>query len=450
MMGEKLKSRRVFLKKSSAALAGTALAAGLSVGRSAHAAGSDTLKFALIGCGGRGMGAAAQAMDASAGVKLWAMADVFQNKADAAYKNLTKGQEGRYDRSAHKGFAGQIEVPAERRYVGFDAYKQAIGCGVDFVILATPPGFRPAQYKAAIEARKHVFMEKPCCVDAPGFRTLREANKLADKEGLKVGVGLQRHHHAQYVEAVKRLQDGAVGDIGFMRIYWNSPGIWTVKRRPGWSDMEYQIRNWNVFTWLSGDHLVEQHTHNIDVANWIKEAHPVEANGMGGRQVRKGKDNGQIFDHHAIEFTYADGTKLFSQCRQIPGCWNYVGEFAHGTKGLANLSYNRAKIDGENKWRYRGKSTNAYDQEHIDLQAAIRNNTPMNEGWFGATSTMTGILGRMATYSGKVVKWDDAVAKGPNELPAHLAMDAPTPVTPDTNDLYEHAVAVPGVYKPFS
>ena len=415
-----------------------------------HVAGGDVLKIGLVGCGGRGNGAATQALNTKNNVVLWAMGDLFEDRVEGAYDHLMKGQDARYDRSAHEGFARKIDCPKERRFVGFDACAKVLASGIDLVILATPPGFRPMQYQAAVEAGKHVFMEKPCCVDAPGFKTLMAANKVADEKNLKVGVGLQRHHQAHYVEAMKRIKDGALGDIQYLRMYWNGSPIWIIPRKPGWTDMEYQIRNWNIFTWISGDHICEQHVHNLDVSNWIMDAHPVEANGMGGRQVRTGKDMGYGYDHHAVEFTYADGTKMFSQCRQIANCWSQVGEVAIGTKATAELSHGDAAIRGADSWRYRGKETNPYDQEHIDLQEAVLEDKKMNEGWFAATSSMTGVLGRMATYSGKVVKWDDAVAKGKNLLPEKLALDAPVPFPPDENDLYEYAQAMPGVYDPFT
>ncbi len=436
-MNERTPSRRDFLKKSSAAVAGAAAVSSLPLARSAHAAEDNVLKVALIGSGGRGSGAASNCLGMNKNTKLVAVADAFEDNAKNATNRL------------RKKFGDRVDVPADRIFSGFDAYKQAIDCGVDMVLIATPPGFRPIHYKAAVEAGKHVFMEKPCCVDAPGFRSLMETNKLADEKNLKVGVGLQRHHQAPYVETIKRLQDGVIGDIQFFRVYWNGGGVWNRKRKPEQTEMEYQMRNWYYFVWLCGDHIAEQHVHNMDVGNWIKNAHPVEANGMGGRQVRKFGDNGDfghIYDHHAIEFTYADGTKMFSQCRHILKCASNVSEAAHGTKGTSNCT---GVIDGENKWRFRGKKTNPYDQEHIDLMAAILGNKKMNEGWYGATSSMTAVLGRMATYSGKIVKWDDAVKKGPNEMPEKFAFDAKPPVLPDSKGSYEGSVAVPGIYKPY-
>ncbi len=441
MSNAKKSSRREFLEKSTATVAGTALAGSLNVARNAHAAGDDQIKIALIGCGGRGNGAATNCLQSCDNVKLVAVADAFEEKAKASADRLKKK------------FGDKVDVPQDRVFAGFDAYQKAIDSGIDMVIMATSPGFRPIQYKAAIDAGKHVFMEKPCCVDAPGFRSLMESNKKADEKGLKVGVGLQRHHQLPYVETIKRIKDGALGKLEFLRAYWNGGGVWVRSREAlakHWgrtpTEMEYQMWNWYYFVWLSGDHICEQHVHNLDICNWIMDAHPVEANGMGGRQVRKGPDVGQIYDHHFIEFTYADGTKMFSQCRHIRNCWNSVCEAAHGTEGTSNCN---GRIDGKNEWRFRGKGKSPMDQEHIDLNKAIRNNEKYNEGWYGATSSFTAVFGRMATYSGQVVKWDDAVAKGPNEMPEKFAFDAKPPVLPDADGSYEHAVAMPGIYKPY-
>jgi myo-inositol 2-dehydrogenase / D-chiro-inositol 1-dehydrogenase len=424
---ESASSRRDFLKASSLTMAGAAWAAGAGFARTAHAAGNDSIRVAVIGCGGRGAGAAANCLDADPSVKIVAMADTFQDRMDSAL-NMLRGK-----------FGERVDVPAERQFTGLDAYQQALACDVQLVVLATPPGFRPAQYAAAIQAGKHVFMEKPLCVDAPGFRSLMATNPRADAKGLKVVVGLQRHHQSRYVEGMQRIHDGAIGEIDFLRVYWNGGPIWIKPRQPGWTEMEYQIRNWNVFRWLSGDHICEQHVHNIDVGLWaLGGQHPIEAHGMGGREKRKGRDQGHIFDHHAVEFTFADGTKMFSQCRQMAGVMTNVSEAVHGTKGVWTSQDER------------DTGTNPYVQEHIDLIAAIRSGTKLNEGWHGATSSMTAVLGRMATYSGQLVKWDDAVEKGPRETPEVLAMNAPPPVLPDAAGLYDHAAPVPGVYQPFA
>jgi len=437
-------TRRRFLK-GSAVLAGTALADKLRIQSTAYAAGSDRIKFALIGCGGRGTGAAAQVLNTGAPTILWAMADAFSDRIEKSLSSLIKGREARYD---------SIDVPPERRFVGFDACQKAIDSGVDLVLLCTPPGFRPIHYRAAIEAGKHVFMEKPVCVDAPGFRSVMETNKLADKKDLKVAMGLNIRHTPKCVETVKQIHDGALGELVFQRAYCNNAGVWTRPREPGQTEMQYQMRNWYYFVWLCGDHIVEQHVHLLDLANWVKSyglltegAHPVEANGMSGREVRKGRDHGQIYDHHFVEFTYADGSKLFSQCRQIPGCWGSTGNIAHGTQGVGDCT--AGKITGKNTWQFKGKRVSGHQQEQNDLIKAIREDLKYNEGWYGAISSMTAILGRMASYSGQVVKWDDAVSKGPVEFPytKKLTMNSVPPVLPDEKGSYP--IPMPGVYKPY-
>ncbi|MBN2473349.1 MAG: Gfo/Idh/MocA family oxidoreductase [Pirellulales bacterium] len=432
MSETKQPSRREFLKGSTAALASTALVGGLSIARTAHAAGGDEIKIALVGCGGRGTGAAVNCLSVEDNLKLVAVADAFEDRAKAALQQL------------QTRFGGKVDVPEERVFVGFDAYRGAIDSGADLVLLVTPPGFRPMQYKAAVEAGKHVFMEKPVCVDAPGFRSVMETNRAADQKNLKVAVGLNSRHTPPCVETVKRVHDGAVGEILFERAYGNNPGVWVRPRTPAQTEMEYQMRNWYYFVWLCGDLIVEQHVHLIDLANWLKQDHPVEANGMGGREVRKGKDHGQIFDHHFVEYTYADGSKMFSQCRHIAGCANRAGTFAHGPDGVAATN---GTISGKRPWQYTGPKVSGHQQEHVDLIEALRKDLKYNEGWFGATSSMTAVLGRMATYSGKVVAWDEAVEKGPDEMPKALAFSAEPPVLPDAGGNYP--VPVPGVYQPY-
>lgn len=431
-------SRRDFLKRSAAA-AGAVATLHSGIARTAHGAGSDLLKIALIGCGGRGTGAANDCLNAAKtlgqAMKLIAVADAFEDRARNSLSHLKRE------------WAAQVDVPDERVFVGLDAYQKAIDCGVDMVVMGTPPGFRPLQYAAAVKAGKHVFMEKPCCTDAPGFRQLVEANKMADEKGLKVVVGLQRHHQAGYIQGVREIHDGKLGDIQFLRVYWNGSGggARDLGPRPqnDPKEMEFQIRNWGCFLWLYGDNIVEQHVHNIDIANWVmcrdgdpQKAHPVEANGMGGR-VNRG-NYGDIFDHHFVEFTYADGTKVYSQSRHQPGTWDSVSETAHGTKGSRGVS-----VGGGPEL----ESGNPYVQEHVDLIKAIKSNDKLNEGWFGAVSSMTAVLGRMATHSGQVVKWDEAVAKGPQESPERIAWDALPRHVPGADGFYPFPI--PGQYKPY-
>lgn len=424
-------NRRGFVKTSGAALAGGALAATLPIGKGVFAASDDKLKIALIGCGGRGSGAAAQALTTSdqGPVELVAMADAFSDRLDSSLRNL-QAQHG-----------DKVKVTEETKFIGFEAYKKAISLA-DVVILATPPGFRPTHFEEAVRQGKHVFMEKPVAVDAPGVRKVLAAAKVAKEKNLKVGVGLQRHHQKGYIETIKRLHDGAIGDITSMRCYWNGAGVWTRPRKPGQTEMEYQMTNWYYFVWLCGDHIDEQHIHNIDVINWVKNGHPVRAQGMGGRQVRTSKEHGEIYDHHFVEFEYADGSRLYSQCRHIPGCWNSVSEYCTGTKGSSEI--NRYIIRGENAFRHNGRGDkNPYQQEHDDLFAAIRNNTEYNEAEYGATSSMSSILGRMCTYTGKMINWDEAISSEINTMPEILDWDAATPTKPDADGFYP--IAMPGV-----
>lgn len=425
-------SRRDFLKKTSTAVAGGALLGSLSIERSVHAAGSDTIKIALIGCGGRGSGAADQALSTSGSVKLIAMADAFPDRLDDSLKNLKK-QHGE-----------KVEVADDHKFIGFEAYKQAIALA-DVVILATPPGFRPIHFEEAVKQGKNIFMEKPVATDATGVRRVLAAAEEAKKKNLKVGVGLQRHHQLGYLETLKRLHDGAIGDITALRCYWNGTTPWVHPRAElekhygrKLTEMEYQMRNWYYFVWLCGDHIVEQHIHNLDVINWVKRGHPVRAQGMGGVEVRKGPDYGEIFDHHAVEFEYADGSRCFSYCRHINGCWDSVSEHAVGTKGSVDIS--GYTIRGENAWRFKGGGKNPYQQEHDDLFDAIRNNKPYNEVEYGAHSTMTAIFGRMATYSGKEITWDEAINSNLSVMPKSFAFDAETPSKPRPDGWYDHAV----------
>jgi predicted dehydrogenase len=287
-------SRRDFIKKSSLLVAGGAVAGQLNIAQAAHSFGSDTIKIGLIGCGGRGRGAAVQAMNTTGRVELVAMADAFGDQLQSAYRSV-KSEHG-----------DKVDVPEERRFVGFDAYKRVLETDADLVILATPPGFRPLHFEAAVNAGKHVFMEKPVAVDAPGVQRVLATAAESKRKNLAVGVGLQRRHEEAYKETIARLQDGIIGDIILTRVYWNGDGVWVRPRIDRYTEMEYQMRNWYYFNWLCGDHITEQHIHNLDVINWLKNGYPVEANGQGGRQVRKGKDHGQIYDHHFVEFTYAD------------------------------------------------------------------------------------------------------------------------------------------------
>lgn len=428
-------SRRQFMRTSLAAsgvaLAGSAVATSVRADAVNNSV-DDTLRIGVIGCGGRGGGAMVDALNAGENVKIVAMGDAFADRLNQTYTRVKKK------------FSDRIDVPEERRFVGFDAYKSVLATDCDMVILATPPGFRPLHFEAAVESGKHVFMEKPVAVDAPGVRKVLAAAKLAKQNGLGVGVGLQRRHDPAYVEMVSQIQDGVIGDIPLTRVYWNGAGVWVRPRKPEQTEMEYQMRNWYYFNWLCGENICEQHIHNIDISNWLKGMLPVEANGMGGREVRVGSEHGEIFDHHMVEFTYPDGSTMLSQCRHIPGCWNQVTEFAHGTKGRAE--FGRSSIfdaDGKRLFRFRGKRVNPYVEEHVALQKSIRDGSPINEAQYGAESTMTCILGRMATYSGKMVQWEEAINSDLSLNPASYTWDANPPAMPGDDGLYP--VPVPGV-----
>ncbi|MGA2034751.1 MAG: Gfo/Idh/MocA family oxidoreductase [Thermoguttaceae bacterium] len=428
-------TRREFLTR--AAAAGAVLGTGLGVGRSVHAAGGDTIRLALIGCGGRGTGAAIEALSNKAGanVKLVTMADAFRDSLDRSLQAIS---------GACKD---QVDVPESRKFTGLDCHQFAIESGVDMVLLCTPPGFRPCQFAAAVKAGKNVFMEKPVATDSPGIRKILAVNEQAKKQGLLVAVGHHLRHEEKHREVVKRIHDGAIGRLKFMRAYFNSSGVWVRPRNPTQTEMQYQVRNWYYFTWLSGDHIVEQHVHDLDVCNWIKDDHPIEASGMGGRQVRKGKDVGEIFDHHAIEFTYADGVKLFSYCRHIPGCWEAFSEHAAGTAGRADIEGHGnsvLSIDGQPPLRWR-RTADGHQLEHDDLFAALLAGKAYNEADSAAASSMTAILGRMAAYSGQIVKWDDALNSTLDLGPKSYAWDAEAPVKPDKDGFY--ACAIPGVTK---
>ncbi len=431
-------SRRRFIKSSAAAGAG--IIATQAISAKAYIDADDAIKVALIGCGGRGRGAAAQALSTSQNVKLVAMAEAFRDRLDEGYNAIKAELENK------EVDLSRLDVPEEHKFVGFDAYQKAIDLA-DVVILATPPGFRPEHFEAAVKAGKHVFMEKPVATDAPGIRKVLAAAEEAKAKKLNVVVGLQRHYQTVYREWVKRMHDGEIGDILASNVYWNSGGVWVRPRQEGQTEMEYQMRNWYYFNWLCGDHITEQHIHNLDVSNWVMQAYPVKAQGMGGREVRTGKDHGQIFDHHFVEFTYANGATMFSQCRHIKGCLNRVTESFIGTKGTAPKPGELINLQGETIFRHRGKDDpNPYQVEHDELFAAIANGEyKYADAENGAKSTMTSILGRMATYSGLEIQWDDAINSEMSIMPTTYAWDADPPVLPDENGMYP--IPVPGETK---
>jgi predicted dehydrogenase len=426
-------SRRDFLKTAGVA-AGAAFASSF-IARSAYAAGSDELKLALIGGGGRGSDAARQALSTTGGTRLVAVADAFKDNARRAVENLKRQKE----------VEQKIDVPDDRTFAGFDAYQRALEVGPDVVVLATPPGFRPIHFEAAVKAGKHVFMEKPVAVDAPGVRQVLAAAEEAKRKNLKVGVGLQRHHDPKYIETIKRIQNGAIGDTTLLRVYWNGDTPWVRQRKPGQTEMEYQMRNWYFFNWLCGDHINEQHIHNLDVANWVKNGYPVACQGMGGRQVRTGPDHGEIYDHHMLEYVYDDGTIMLSQCRHQANTFKSVSEHCEGTNGFADISAGSITPRDGAAWRYRGPDAAPYQVEHDVLFDAIRNNKPFNEAENGAKSTMTAIMGRMASYSGQVIYWEDAIKSNLSLMPKKFDFDAPPPTVPDAEGRYP--IPMPGKTK---
>lgn len=365
------------MKNSALTVGGASLAT--SVPMRVWAAENATIRVGVIGCGGRGSGAADNCVSSSQGVQVVALADAFADRIN--------------------GLKGKFKVPDNRCFVGLDAYKQLLALpDVDLVILATPPGFRPIHFSAAINAGKNVFMEKPVAVCPAGIKMVIAAGEMATQKKLAVVAGTQRRHEARYVETMKRINDGAIGEIVSAQCYWNQGGLWVNKRQPGQSDVEWQLRNWLYFTWLSGDHICEQHVHNIDVINWaFKDVMPDTVHSLGGRQFRTGPEYGNIFDHFGTEFTYPGQVRTISMCRQIEGAASNVSERVVGTKGWSNCS---GMIAGEKAWKYEGPNTDPYVQEHADLIASIRAGAPLNEAKRIANSTLCAIMARESAYSG--------------------------------------------------
>ena len=396
------------------------------------------IKVALVGCGGRGTGAISQALEADPDVRLVAMADAFGDRAEECLKTLI---EKFVD-------SDKINVNRETIFTGFDAYKQAIDMA-DVIILTTPPAFRPLHFEYAISQGKHVFMEKPVATDVAGIRTVLAAGKEARRKKLNVVVGLQRHYQRSYQSIKNKIDRGKIGEIISGQVYWNSGGVWVRPRETGQTELEYQMRNWYYFNWLCGDHIVEQHIHNIDVANWFIGSTPVSAQGMGGREVRKGKDHGQIFDHHFVEFTYKNGQVVASQCRHQKGCMNRVEEVFQGTRG--NVTTNSSHFGliknkrGKVVYNHEGENDiNPYQQEHNELFSAIKaGDYRMDDTNRGAEATMSAILGRMATYSGKKITWDEAMAFDHKLVPELHSFNDNAPVQPDKEGNYP--IPVPGV-----
>ena len=416
MMHKQKLSRRDLLK-SSAVAAGTLALSGAVVPL-AQAQGSDTIRVGVVGCGGRGSGAAANCVESSPGVKIVALADAFPDRM--------------------KTLKNKFNIPDNRCFVGIDAYKELMALeDINVVILATPPGFRPQTLAEAVKRGKNVFMEKPVAVCPAGIKMVFEASDLAKQKGLAIVAGTQRRHERKYIETMKRIHDGAIGDIVSAQCYWNMGGLWVSQRQPGQSDIEWQIRNWLYFTWLSGDHICEQHVHNIDVINWATNALPETIHGVGGRQWRTGPEYGNIFDHFGVEFVYPNDVRTISMCRQIDGTDSNVSERVMGTKGRSNCC---GVIEGENPWRYKGENPNPYVEEHKDLIASIRSGTPLNEGRQVAESTLCAIMGRESAYSREQFKraW----------FMSRCTLDLLPPAGLKITDAKEvPAFAIPGKYK---
>ena len=439
-----LTTRRDFLKTTGTALAGAALAAPLAVPRPGYAAEDNTIKVALVGCGGRGTGAAANALSTKGPAKLVALGDVFPDRIDRSHKALTEK------------FAAQVDVPPERRFVGFDAFRKAIdalGQG-GLVLLATPAAFRPIHFDYAVQKGVNVFMEKSFSVDAPGIRRVLRAGEEAAQKNLKVASGLMWRHDPAREEVIRRLHDGAIGDLILLRTYRMHGPVGFVPRQPGESELAHQIRNYSCFNWLNASFFVDWLIHNIDVCCWAKDAWPVSVQGQGARVARSDPD--QMLDQYLVEYTFADGAKLFAQGRHVTGCWDIFSDFAQGAKGSAVLMESLAAAKpriykGQSQtaadlvWRYQGPPVDPYQREHDLLFDAIRNDRPYNETERAAKACLVSIMGRMAAESGLVINYDEALASN-LELAPRLeqitSLDAPPPIAPDSTGKYP--VPVPG------
>jgi len=425
-------TRRDFLQASSAA-AGAAAVTGLALDRMVHAAGTEVFRVGLVGCGGRGSGAALNAMNAGKDVKLVAMADVFEERITGALKRL----------KAEK--PDQVAVDPSRCFFGFDAYQRVIDSGVDVLVVATASHFHPMILEAGVRAGKHIFCEKPHAVDVPGLKRAMAAAEEARKKNLSIVSGLCWRYDPGVRETIKRVRDGAIGQIvAIQETYITSPyGL--RERRPGWTEMEYQLQNWYHFNWLSGDQTGQQLIHSLDKASWaLGDKPPLRAWGTGGRQVCVEPKYGDQFDHHAVVFEYDEGVKVFGFCRDQLGCYNETSDIIFGTKGRAILPV-RCRIEGENPWRYEGPKTNMYDIEHQEMFDSIRKGKPINNADYMFTSTMLGILAQMVCYTGQQITWEQAMNSKKVLAPQRYAWDADPPVKPGENGQYP--CAMPGITK---
>ncbi len=413
-------TRRDFVKTAAAASMAAAIPGSMGV----FAQGSDAIRVGVIGCGGRGTGAAIDCLRADPAVEIVALGDLVPDRVESSLARLTKE------------FASRVKVPASRQFTGFDNYKGVCSVPeVNLIVTAAPPGFRPIHLKAAIDAGKHIFIEKPVAVDPVGIRSIIATSELAKQKNLAIVAGTQRRHQRRYLEMMKRIQDGQIGEIVAAQCYWNQGDLWVKDRTPNMTEIEWQCRNWLYFTWTSGDHIVEQHVHNIDVVNWAMGAMPKNVMGMGGRQVRVAPQYGNIFDHFAVEFEYPNGVRVMSMCRQTKGANDRVEERIVGTKGVAWSTSSATRITGASPWTFEADEVNPYVQEHIDLIASIRKGAPLNEGRQVAESTMCAIIGRMSAYTGRAISWDWAMNTSKLDLSPKTYEFGPNPVD---------AVAIPG------
>ena len=423
-------TRRTFIK-SSAAAATVVAAAPFMISSRGHAANADTLKIGLIGCGGRGTGAASQALTADPNVVLTAMGDVFPEKIESSLGQLQNNED----------FGARVKVDPEHRFAGLDAFQNVIESGVDVVLLTTPPGFRPQHLKAAVDAGKHIFCEKPMATDSPGLRSVMESAAKANLNKTALVAGFCWRYDPPRRELYKRIHAGEIGEIrSVYATYYTGP----VKPMPedsarpkGMGDVEWQLRNWYNFTWLSGDGLVEQACHSVDKIAWaLRDEHPIKAVATGGRVIPN--NSGNIFDSFAIYYEYESGLRTYMGSRQIPGCHNENNDYIHGTKGTASIESGRVSIKGETNWRFRGDAENMYQVEHNELFASIRKGEPINDGDRMSTSTMTALMGRMAAYTGQEITWEQALNSEERLVPENLTWDMPLPIRP---------MAVPGQHK---
>ncbi|MHC4259650.1 MAG: Gfo/Idh/MocA family protein [Planctomycetota bacterium] len=391
-------TRRRFLET------GTKLAAlaGFSVAGKAFGANNDCIRVGLVGCGGRGTGAARDALLAGENIELVAMGDIFKPKVEKSLARLMKIKED------GRALKDSVKVEPDHSFAGLDAYKKVIDSGIDYVLLCTPPGFRPAHIEYAVKKGVNIFAEKPCATDSPGVRRILALEKEMKRKGIALLSGFNSRHVFHYADLVKAIHDGELGDVMSLYAYFNTGNIWYREREEGMTLPEYHFHNWFHVDWLCGDHIVEQHVHNLDFCNWIMQAHPVRAYGMGGRQYHVDR-GGNIYDHFTVEFEYENGIRMTSMCRQIKGTDTKIGEEVVGTKGHAAIVSRKSQITGENArvFREHPNQHESHRQEHIDFVAALRRGEIPNDTRFLCESTLTAIMGRESAYTGKNVTWDE-------------------------------------------